>query len=70
MDGASANVSGHDNSRLPLDSFTRSTPPGWVTGIKRYPIRRYAQLLKLWWLQTDLHEEQWGPAVCGRLRGQ
>eukprot|EP00959_Pyramimonas_sp_CCMP1952_P377034 7897405-Pyramimonas_sp.AAC.1 len=45
MDGAAANVSGHDNSTLPLDSFRRSTPPGWVTGIKRYPIRRYAQLL-------------------------
>eukprot|EP00959_Pyramimonas_sp_CCMP1952_P366960 7685941-Pyramimonas_sp.AAC.1 len=69
MTDAATNDSGN-GSKLPLDSFTRSTPPGWVTGIKRYPIRRYAQLLKLWWLQTDLSEAQWGPAICGRLRGQ
>ena len=47
MDAAAANAGGHDNAPLPLDSFTKSTPPGWVTGIKRCPIRRYAQLLKL-----------------------
>ena len=57
------------SSRLPLDTFTRSTPPGWTVNIQRYPIRRYAQLLKLWWLQTDLPEHQWGPAIAGRLKG-
>eukprot|EP00959_Pyramimonas_sp_CCMP1952_P224268 4689431-Pyramimonas_sp.AAC.2 len=62
MAEAAANAGGHDNARLPLDSFTQSSPPGWVTGIKRYPIGRYAQLLKLWWLQTDPDEAQWGPA--------
>ena len=57
------------SDRMPLDSFTKSTPPGWAPKIKKYPFRRYAQLLRLWQLQTDLAEEAVGPAICGRLKG-
>ena len=54
---------------LPLDSFTRSCPPGWRPGQTSYPLRRYRQLLSLWWRQADLQEFQVGPAMAGRLRG-
>ena len=57
------------NSKMPLDTFTRGTPPGWMANIVRYPFRRYMQLLRLWHLQTDLLEERIGPAICGRLKG-
>ena len=32
-------------------------------------MRRYIQLLELWWMQTDLSEAQTGAAIAGRLRG-
>ena len=54
---------------MPLESFTRSTPPGWRPGVTSYPLRRYKQLLALWWRQTDLEERFLGPAMAGRLRG-
>ena len=54
---------------MPLDSFSKSTPPGWAPKVKKYPFRRYAQLLRLWQLQKDLAEEAIGPAICGRLTG-
>ncbi|CAK0865187.1 unnamed protein product [Prorocentrum cordatum] len=54
---------------LPLDSFTKSVPPGWRAGMPKYPIRRYTQLLRLWWRQTDVGESACGPAMAGRLRG-
>ena len=57
------------NSKLPLDTFTRSTPPGWMPNVVRYPFRRYIQLMKLWWLQTDCAEDRMGPAIAGRLKG-
>ena len=54
---------------LPLDEFTKSTPPGWRPGLAKYPYRKYLQKLKLWWRQTDLSESQCGPAIAGRLQG-
>ena len=60
---------GDAGSRLSLDYFTRSVPPGWRPHIRTYPFRRYQQLLKLWWMQTDQPEQQWGPSICGRLKG-
>ena len=57
------------NSDRPLDTFTRSTPPGWRPGVAKYHFRRYVQLLELWYLQTDLAPRAMGPAVAGRLRG-
>ena len=54
---------------LPLESFNRPTPLGWRAGDKRYPLRRYTQLLRLWWRITDLPEVAAGPAMAGRLRG-
>ena len=53
----------------PLDTFTKSMPPGWRPNVAKYPLRRYSQLLKLWWRQTDLPETAAGPAMAGRLRG-
>ena len=55
--------------RMPLDTFSRNVPPGWRPGVARYPIRRYKQLLSLWWMQTELPEHQCGAAIAGRLRG-
>ena len=54
---------------LPLEAFTKSTPPGWRPGVATYPIRRFVQLLRLWWRLTDLPEESAGVAMAGRLRG-
>ena len=60
---------GDRDGGLPLDAFTRNTPPGWRPGQAAYPLRRYKQLLSLWWRQTDFQEHQIGPAIAGRLRG-
>ena len=57
------------DSGLQLDQFTKSCPPGWKPGIAKYPLRRYFQLIGLWWRQTELQEHCMGPAVAGRLRG-
>ena len=57
------------SSSLPLEVFTRSTPPGWRPGDARYPLRRYLQLLRLWWHVTDVPEKAAGPAMAARLRG-
>ena len=59
----------NDSGGLPLDVFTRQTPPGWRPGLPKYPLRRYTQLMKLWWRQTDMPEPSVGPAMTGRLRG-
>ena len=56
-------------SGLPLDSFTKSVPPGWKPNQPRYPYRRYRQLLGLWWAQTDATETSAGPIIAGRLQG-
>ena len=60
---------GQHDSGTPLDQFTKSMPPGWRPNVVRYPLRRYIQLLRLWWRQTDLPETSAGPAMAGRLRG-
>ena len=52
-----------------MDQFTKSQPPGWKPGNARYPLRRYFQLLSLWWRQTDVQEHAAGAAIAGRLRG-
>ena len=57
------------DAKLPLDTFTQSTPPGWRPGLRWYPLMRYRQLLALWYRQTSLGETQLGPAMAGRLRG-
>ena len=54
---------------LPLDEFTKSTPPGWRPGVNKYPFRKYQQKLRLWWRQTDVSESQAGPSIAGRLQG-
>eukprot|EP00959_Pyramimonas_sp_CCMP1952_P168851 3527608-Pyramimonas_sp.AAC.1 len=53
---------------IPLDTFNKNTPPGWRPGNGKYPLRRYIQLLRLWWRQTELAEYAAGPAMAGRLR--
>ena len=69
MANADQDTGGGTLSRMPLDVFSRGVPPGWQPGLRRYPMRRYQQLLRLWWLQTDVPEAQAGPAIVGRLRG-
>ena len=68
-DSSTAGAAVFGTDRMPLDAFSKSTPPGWAPKVKKYPFRRYAQLLRLWQLQTDLAEEAIGPAICGRLKG-
>ena len=61
---------GHDREGgLTLQTFTRSTPPGRRPGQLSYPLRKYKQLIALWWRQTDFQEHQFGPVIAGRLRG-
>ena len=59
----------HNETGTPIDQFSKSMPPGWRPNVARYPLRRYIQLLRLWWRQTDLPETSAGPAMAGRLRG-
>ena len=61
--------SGGAGGGIPLDTFNKNTPPGWRPGNAKYPLRRYIQLLRLWWRQTELPEHAAGPAMAGRLRG-
>ena len=60
---------GHSDGGLPLKSFSKNVPPGWIPGDPRYPLKLYSQLLRLWWRQTDIPEGAAGPTIAGRLRG-
>ena len=62
---ATASVS-ESGSGLPLEAFTRSTPPGWRPGDMKYPYRRYKQILGLWQKVTALNDAQAGPAIAAR----
>ena len=55
---------------LPLESFNRSSPPGWKPWMPHYPFRRYMERLRLWYRQTELGVEAIGPAVAARLQGR
>ena len=55
---------------LPLDQYTKTCPPGWRLGVRNYPIKRYIDLLKLWYHLTDFTSAQCGPAAAGRLIGR
>ena len=64
-----AESSNDGHGGMPLETFTKSTPPGWRPGDQKYPFRRYEQLIGLWLRMTDLSESARGPAMTGRLRG-
>ena len=55
---------------LPLDQYTKTTPPGWKPGNARYPLRSFFQRVRLWYRVTDMHPNQLGPAAAGRLIGR
>ena len=55
---------------LPLDQYTKTCPPGWRLGMAKYPLKRYIDLLRLWYRLTDFNNEQVGPAAAGRLSGR
>ena len=57
-------------SGLPLESYTKTTSPGWKVGTPKYTFRRFLERLRLWYRQTDLPPESLGPAVAGRLQGR
>ena len=59
-----------ESNGLPLESYSKTVPPGWNTGIPHFPFRRYLERLRLWYRWTDLLPEQVGPAVAGRLGGR
>ena len=54
---------------LPLNTFSKNVPPGWMPSNPKYPIRLYNQLVKLWYRQTAVGERECGPTLAGRLRG-
>ena len=58
-----------EGSGLPMEASSTKIPPGWRPGIASYPLRRYIQLLRLWWRTTELIESQAGPAMTLRLKG-
>ena len=55
---------------MPLEVYTKMTPPGWRPGMAHYPFRRFMERLRLWYRMTDLDASQVGPAVAGRLQGK
>ena len=57
-------------SGLPLESYTKTSPPGWKVGTPKYTFSRFLERLRLWYRQTDLLPESLGPAVAGRLQGR
>ena len=59
-----------ESTGLPLDIYTKSTPPGWRPGLLHYPYRKFLEKLRLWYRLTDLDATQVGPAVAGRLQGR
>ena len=60
---------GEKDAGLPLDQFSKNVPPGWRPGVAKYPLRRYFQIMGLWWRQTEVMPHCAGPAIAGRLRG-
>ena len=61
-----------DGRGIPLDEYTKATPPGWKPHMQDYSLRLYLEKLRLWLRTTDLGEGNYakiGPTVVGRLRG-
>lgn len=54
---------------LPLDEYTKGTPPGWKEHLPKYPYRLYLEKLKLWNRITDVEEGGKGATIVGRLKG-
>ena len=53
-----------DSRGTPLETFTKSTPPGWDPGQSdTYPLRAYVERLRLFTRMTDLRADQLGPAA-------
>ena len=63
-----ANV-GNQTGGLPLDEYTRATPPGWRPGLDWYPLRLYLDKLKIWYRIQEYEEAEIGPIIAGRLKG-
>ena len=59
-----AHSNGDRDGGLPIDQFTKSTPPGWQEGLPHYPFRLYKQKMNLWSHTTDLMGGQIGPAMA------
>ena len=55
---------------LPLDEFSKSTPPGWRNGLKDNTFRLYLEKLRLWNRMTDVAEGNKGVTIAGRLKGR
>ena len=53
---------------IPIDEFSKSTPPGFKPGLEKYTFKQYVEKARLWLRLTDLPEHQWGPALAGRLK--
>ena len=63
---------GHGGEKS-LDYFDEKTPPGWSPNIPGYPWILYTKKLEMWIMRyrlAALPEDQMGPAMASRLRGQ
>ena len=63
-----------DGRGVPLDEYTKATPPGWRPHMQDYSLHLYFAKLRLWIRTTDLgngpeNQAKIGPTVVGRLRG-
>ena len=58
------------SSNLPMHHYTKGCPPGWRPGVQGYPLKRYLDLLKIWYRLTDFNDSQVGPAAAGRFEGR
>ena len=61
-----------DGRGIPLDEYTKATPPGWKPHMQDYSLRLYLEKLRLWLRTTDIgtgDPAKVGPTVVGRLRG-
>ena len=59
-----------DGRGIPLDEYTKVTPPGWKPHMSDCSLRLYLENLRLWIRTTDIGDNtKIGPTVVGRLRG-
>ena len=55
---------------IPLDEFSRNVPPGWAPNLSNYPLRSYFDKLRLWDKVHGVEDDQVGPLIASRLKGQ
>ena len=57
------------DTRLALDEYNKTTPPGWMPHMREYPLKLFKEKFRLFMKQTSLKYEEIGPVLLGRLKG-